>query len=234
MRTDGVRTVGEVVAAAPRAARVFERVGIDYCCGGRKGLAAACAQAGVALEDVVAAIEAEGSASSGAEVDWRATPLDALIDHIEATHHVFTRSELARAEGLAAKVRRAHGEAHPEVLAALETFEALRDELLPHLLREEQVLFPYVRGLATGSRGRAPFPSVQMPIRMMDAQHEVAGDLLKRLRAQTHGYVAPAHACGTWRALWESLATLELDLHQHIHLESNVLFPRAVAAEAAA
>jgi len=234
MSTDGAQTVGEVVAATPRAARVFERVGIDYCCGGRKGLAAACAQAGVSLADVVTAIEAEARVRSPSEVDWRAAPLDALIDHIEATHHTFTRSELARADGLAAKVRRAHGEAHPEVLAALETFTALRDELLPHLLREEQALFPYVRRLATGVPARAPFVTVRMPIQVMDAQHEVAGDLLKRLRAQTDGYVAPAQACGTWRALWESLASLERDLHQHIHLESNVLFPRAVAAEAAA
>lgn len=231
MNTDGARTVGEVVAATPHAARVFERVGIDYCCGGRKALAEACAQAGVSLDEVVAAIGAEARSAPPAEVDWRAVPLDALIDHIEATHHVFTRSELARAEELAARVRRAHGEAHPEVLGALGTFLELRDELIPHLDREEQVLFPYVRALAARAAARAPFPTVRMPIRAMDAQHEVAGDLLRRLRAQTSGYAAPAHACGTWRALWESFAALERDLHQHIHLESNVLFPRAIAAE---
>lgn len=233
MDTEGTMTVGEVVARAPRAARVFERVGIDYCCGGKRTLADACARAGLSLDDVVAAVVEAAREGAGPTADWRTAPLGALIDHIESTHHAFTRVELARAEGLAAKVRRAHGEAHPEVLPVLDAFAALRDELLPHLLREEQVLFPYVRALGSGAPARAPFPTVQMPIRMMDAQHETAGEILKQLRALTGGYVAPAHACGTWRALWESLASIERDLHQHIHLESNVLFPRAIAAESA-
>lgn len=171
---------------------------------------------------------------SEGEVRWTERSMTELIEHLIATHHVFTRDELERATGLMNKVIAAHGATHPELEDIARTFEALRDDLIPHLQKEEVILFPYVRAIDGGAAPRGPFPTVMMPVRMMDMEHDGAGKLLASLRKQTRDYTAPSGACGTWRALWDSLQSLERDLRTHIHLESNVLFPRAIAAEAAA
>ena len=160
---------------------------------------------------------------------WRAHTLTELVEYILATHHVFTRAELERATELAATVARAH----PETRAAIRTFEELRDELIPHMEREEAVLFPYVRALDGASAPRSHFPTVAMPVRMMNMQHETVASLLAALRAQTRDYALPPDATDAWRALWGSLQALEADVDLHVHLESDVLFPRAIAAEAA-
>lgn len=233
MKMDASSTVGDIVAEAPSTARVFERLHIDYCCNGRQTLSAACAAKGLSSDSVLSELSNVAEAQP-AEVRWTERSLTELIEHILATHHVFTVSELARAQGLGEKVVAAHGETHPEVIPVMRTFETLRDELIPHLQKEEVVLFPYVRALDGSGHARAPFPTVAMPVRMMDMEHDNAGRLLETLRAQTKDYSLPDDACPTWRAFWDSLQALERDLHAHIHLESNVLFPRSIAAEAAA
>lgn len=169
-----------------------------------------------------------------ADTRWAERSMTELVEHLVATHHVFTVSELARGRALGAEVVAAHKAEHPELVAVMRTFEALREELLPHLQKEEVILFPYVRAIEGTGMARGCFASVAMPIRVMDMEHDTAGRLLETLRAQTNDYALPADACPTWRAFWGSLQALEADLRTHIHLESDVLFPRAVAAERSA
>ncbi|HTJ44555.1 MAG TPA: iron-sulfur cluster repair di-iron protein [Kofleriaceae bacterium] len=210
-------TVGEVAAERPASLRVFERAGIDYCCGGRRSLASACAKAGVAMDELLAKID-DAERVTVTQTDWRSAPLADLIDHIEAVHHTFTRDELARATTLMEKVARVHGEVHPELPVMRGVLAELREELIPHLAKEERVLFPRIRAGAGG---------IDAPVSVMLAEHDHAGDLLQHLRFLSKDYRLPDGACGSYRALYQSLEALEADLKVHIHLESNILFPRA-------
>jgi regulator of cell morphogenesis and NO signaling len=214
-------TVGELAAAHPAVLRIFERAGIDYCCGGRRPLGEACARAGLPLAELSARIEA-AEAWPAEERDWRSVPLPELIDHIEATHHVFTRSELERAIALMTKVARVHGEAHPELIEMRDIVHELHDELMTHMMKEERVLFPRIRA------GGVPVELLGAPIEVMEAEHDRCGELLRRLRALSRDYALHEGACGSYRAAFQALTALEEDLHVHIHLESNVLFPRAL------
>jgi regulator of cell morphogenesis and NO signaling len=226
--------IGDIVLATPAAMRVFESLNIDYCCGGHRSLADACAQAGQDLHDVLPLLEtlpAPGAVQEGPQ-KWADAPLDQLADYIETTHHVFTRSELARVAPLMEKVLHVHGDHHPELDRIADLFAALAGDLMPHLEKEEQILFPFIRSLAAGQGGPGHCGSVQNPIRVMTNEHEAAGDILHELRELTEDYTAPADACGSFRSLYMGLAALEADLHQHIYLENHILFPRAIAMEA--
>lgn len=227
--------IGDIVLDLPATMRVFEQRSIDYCCGGHRSLAEACAQAGQDVQDVLAGLAQVQAAPAAAEdpAALAAAGPAAMIDHIEATHHAFTRSELDRVAPLMDKVARVHGEHHPELIAVRERLQALRDDLLPHLDKEERILFPYIRALAGGAGGtEACFGTVRGPIAVMQAEHEAAGDLLRDLRTLTHDYALPEDACGSYRSLYLGLEALEQDLHRHIYLESHLLFPAAVDLEA--
>lgn len=226
--------IGDLVLTAPAAMRVFESLNIDYCCGGHRSLADACAQAGQDLQDVLETLEALPAAGTDAEGPrkWQDAPLDQLVDHIESTHHVFTRSELGRVAPLMEKVLHVHGDRHPELDRIAELFGALAAELMPHLEKEEQVLFPFIRGLVSGVDGPRPCGSVQNPIRAMVNEHEAAGEVLHELRELTGDFTPPEDGCGSFRSLYMGLAALEADLHQHIYLENHLLFPRAIELEA--
>ncbi len=168
--------------------------------------------------------------------DWRQESLASLAFHIVDKHHHFTRQEIERLEKLFDKVCARHGENHPELFEAQKTFYQLKQDLLPHMLKEEQVLFPYITQMETAiSQNRAVpqpfFATVRNPVRMMMMEHDAAGDLLRTLRATTNDYTPPADACISYQTLYQALAGFEADLHQHIHLENNLLFPRAVEME---
>jgi regulator of cell morphogenesis and NO signaling len=226
--------IGDLVLATPAAMRVFESLNIDYCCGGHRSLADACAHAGQQLQDVLPLLEAlpaPGAAQEGPR-KWQDAPLDQLVEHIETTHHVFTRSELARVAPLMEKVLNVHGDRHPELDRIADLFGALAADLMPHLEKEEQILFPFIRGLVAGDEGPGHCGSVQNPIRVMMNEHEAAGDVLHDLRELTQDYTPPEDACGSFRSLYMGLAALEADLHQHIYLENHILFPRAIELEA--
>jgi regulator of cell morphogenesis and NO signaling len=213
------KTIGEIAAERPGAMRVFEQYGIDYCCGGQRSLREACGERGIAPEQLMERIEA--AAAPGAARDWRSASLDDLIDHILTVHHARLKSELPRLAGLLEKVTAAHP-AHRDSLVPLgKTFAGLQAELEAHMMKEEMVLFPMIR------YGRGP---VANPIRVMEHEHDAAGRALERMRAITADYALPVDACNRYRALFDGLRELEADLHQHIHLENNVLFPRAAAA----
>jgi regulator of cell morphogenesis and NO signaling len=228
-------TVGQLVRERPALARVFERFGIDYCCGGKRPLDQACQERGLEVGLVLDELAGQDvDAPAAEEVDWSAAPMSELADHIEATHHAFLRRELPRLEGLLEKVVAAHGPRHPELRDLRAVFAGLKSELEGHMLKEERVLFPMVRQLQRATaRPRFHCGSVANPIAVMEHEHDDAGTALAWLRARTGGYTPPADACNTYRALLGGLAELEADLHLHIHEENNILFPRARDAEAA-
>jgi regulator of cell morphogenesis and NO signaling len=228
-------TVGDIVASDFRAAGVFERFGIDFCCGGRRSLAEACRTASADPTDVLRELEALPDQPKGDDdgLNW---PLDRLVDYIVSTHHVYVRAALPRISGFIAKLVEVHGTRHPELRLIGAAFRRLADDLSQHLLKEEQVLFPYVRDLAEHADELcggllSPFGSVENPIRMMEREHREAGDELQIIRELTRGYAAPADGCTTYAVCMAELQEFERDLHRHIHLENNVLFPRAIALE---
>lgn len=233
------RTVGEIAFEIPGATRVFESVGIDYCCGGKRSLRDACEVAGVDAETMLESLRTLEVATPGEPgAGLAGYSLERLVGHIVETHHAFTVRELVRLEGLLRKVRDAHERNHPELADVAFAFSRLFADLMPHMHREERVLFPYIvameRAAAAGDPPPpAPFGTVANPVRMMMTEHETAGDLLTELRAATANYELPEGACATYRALFEGLQELERDLHEHIHLENNLLFPRAVELERA-
>lgn len=233
-KLDTDSTVGRWVVEHPCTARVFEALKIDYCCGGGSSLALACSQRHLDAEQVLAELNrAVADAASGPEEDWTRLSASALCDHIEQTHHVYLRRELPRLTNLIEQVVAAHGERHPELSEVRFVFANLRGELEPHMMKEEQILFPAIRKLeAAPQPPHFPFGTVANPIHMMEHEHAVAGDALTRLRALTHDYHPPEDACNTYRVLLDSLQQLEADLHLHIHKENNILFPQAQALEA--
>jgi regulator of cell morphogenesis and NO signaling len=224
-------TVGQLVSESPARARVFEQLGIDYCCGGKRPLAAVCAEKGLAVDSVVARLAAAAQGSSG-EADWTRRSMTALADHIEATHHTYLKSELPRLSARVQKVVNAHGTRHPELAQVQQVFEQLRDELTSHMMKEERILFPAIRAIEAGDGAAASHcGSIRNPIHVMESEHDGAGDALARLRTLTSDYVVPEGACNTYLATLHALEELERDMHQHVHKENNILFPRAIAAE---
>jgi len=241
IQIDSTTTVRELVGRYPQTRPVFEEHGIDYCCGGGQALADAARQRGVKLAPLVTALQqalaSSPTPSAAVDRDWYAASLAELVQHIVSVHHAYLKQNLPRLRALVAKVLSAHGASHGDMLRQVQSlYGALDAELSSHLLKEEQILFPYVVALEThataGSpRPAAPFGHVGNPIRQMEHEHESAGTALERLRAVTGNYALPPDACPTFAALYEGLDQLEADLHQHIHLENNILFPRAIECE---
>ncbi len=228
---DANDTLADLVTARPRLAAQFERLGLDYCCRGRRRLADAVDEAGLDLVEVLETLEAAGM--TPVPEDWTAMTPAELVDHLEATHHTYLRGALVRLDGLVEKVTAAHGERHPELEEVRSSFAELRADLEPHLMKEEQVLFPMIRELATADAAPSfHCGTLANPIRVMLAEHDIAGELLARIRTITGGYVAPDDACASYRALYDGLAELEADTHLHVHKENNLLFPAVLAAEA--
>lgn len=225
--------VGALVLARPETMRYLEGQGVDYCCGGHRSLREACEVAGRSPAEVLAGLAALGGTDTVPSRNWMKASLTELMAHIEATHHAYLRTELPRLEKLLEKVLGAHGTNHPELDEVFDLFQELSMDLMPHLLKEEQILFPFIRSLEAGTPAQACFGTVQSPIRVMESEHEAVGGLLVKLRARTGEYTVPTDGCATFRALYEGLKELEADLHLHIFLENQVLHPRATALEAA-
>jgi regulator of cell morphogenesis and NO signaling len=228
------KTVREIALQNPGAARVFEALRIDYCCGGGKSLAEACDAAKVSLSEVVAKLDAAPRDPKAAVWDDRS--MNDLIDHILAVHHEHDRRELDRLRALSTKVASAHGARRPELERVRELVRALADDLEPHMMKEERVLFPYIRELDRALEGKGAWPNaffgtVANPVAMMTREHDHVGALLRELRATTKDFALPEDACPSYTALFRALEEFERELHVHIHLENNVLFPRAIRGE---
>lgn len=239
MNLETSKTVRELALEIPGATRVFEKLGIDYCCGGNQPLIDACETAGVSVDQVLASVEQEhGSHDQYEEPNFLTATLAELVDHIVEKHHVFTKTEIERLRLLIEKVVSAHGQNHPELAEVSSLFASLSAELEPHMMKEERVLFPYVIQMEDAMRMERthpypPFGTVANPVRMMIREHEAAGAILKAMRQITGDYTVPPDGCISYHTLYQALDAFEKDLHQHIHLENNILFPRAVEMEGA-
>lgn len=229
------RTVREIALENPATVRVFEAFGIDYCCGGKRPLAEACERAGVPVAEVVHQLR-EASSVPGEDRDRSRDAFTELIDHIVSRHHSYVREEGPRLEALLDKVVSRHGDDHPELITIRGLFTAMHQELVTHMFKEEHILFPFLKQMDAAARAGSPLPpacfdSVGTPISRMLADHDDAGELLSRMRGLSSGFQAPAGACPSYRGLYHGLQEFERDLHFHVHLENNILFPRALEME---
>jgi regulator of cell morphogenesis and NO signaling len=228
-------TLSAIALRSDAHAIVLDRHKLDFCCQGARSLEEACRAAGVDVERVLAELAVEAAARQGArrgEVEWRGRPPGELIDHIVSTHHAYTRAAIARLTPLAAKVLRKHGDRHPELSRVAAAFGELARDMEPHMTKEERVLFPYIRALASPSGAPpAPFGTVRNPVGMMMREHDRAGELLAEITTATADLTLPADACNSFCVLYAGLAELRLDLMKHMSLENNVLFPQAIALE---
>jgi regulator of cell morphogenesis and NO signaling len=229
-------TVREIALENPASLRVFEKFGIDYCCGGRKPLAQACQEHSLELAAVLAALDAAAGSAEQAGVDWTQAPLTPLCEYIVGRHHAYVRAEIPRLTQLAQRVAARHGDGHPEVIAIQALVQALSEDLQQHLGKEEAILFPCIaslerQGTQGGPQAPACFGTVKNPIRVMMAEHDAAGEALAQIRKLSRDFTPPEGACPTYRGLYQALSEFERDLHQHVHLENNILFPRAIAME---
>jgi len=234
--TATTQTVREIALEQPTSIRVFEQFGIDYCCGGRRPLEEACAAGHLKIDAVIAALEAAAQAPDVLAENWSGKTLEQLSSHIVATHHAYVKRELPRLALLAQKVVNRHGSTKTELPVIAAKLAQLDEELTQHLAKEEAVLFPYVtnleQALADGSeKPHSCFGAVANPIAMMTKEHDAAGTLLAEIRALSQDFTTPTDACPTFHAFYDALKEFEQDLHQHIHLENNILFPRATELE---
>lgn len=224
--------VRDIAVAMPTAISMLERIGIDYCCHGQHTLTEACAKKGIALAPVLEELSSlKPRSTDPAESRWAHAPLKELAEHIIKKHHAYTREQLKLIDTLMAKVEQRHGAEHPEVFQIGKVLAVFGSELKHHTECEETNLFPYIAAIGTDELAELPAPakgSLKMPITHMMADHDQTGEELQTLRKLTNDFTPPPEACPTWRGLYSAIEELETDLHQHIHLENNILFPRAI------
>ena len=233
------QTVADLVIRHPELSERLEKIGIDYCCGGKRPLGQAAAAAGLEWRAFLAALNdtSDANPANPVHTNWSKAPLNVLADHILEKHHAFTKEQLSRLDGLLAKVEAAHGARHGEMLARLRhLYNGLHHELDAHLMKEEQILFPAIKEIDAFISGRGSKPvihcgSVANPIRQMEVEHDSAGKALVGMLQVSDNYRLPSDACQTFSALYAGLQALEADLHEHIHLENNILFPKSIEQE---
>jgi regulator of cell morphogenesis and NO signaling len=237
MNSVAEKHVSEIAVEQPTAVRVFEKFGIDYCCGGRKPLAQACGELQLSLEQVIEKLAAAAAQPLSAEdIAWQDRPLRELIGHIVSVHHAYVRNEIPRLIFLAEKVRSRHGEHRPALGKMEGHVRELCEEMTTHMMKEEAVLFPYIQRTERATQEGTALPSPQFgtvanPVRVMMLEHDSAGELLKNLRVLADDYTPPQGACPTYKAYFQALREFEHDIHRHVHLENNLLFPRALEVE---
>lgn len=230
--------VSEIAVSNMEARRILEDAGVDYCCGGGKSLHEACLRADVSAEIILRRLQENSDQARPDESGWTKAPFSALTQHIVEHHHGYVRDVIPRLRGMLAKVREKHGSNHREVSEIEKLFGDVAREMLMHMQKEEQILFPYIVALERSANGAGAleppfFQTLRNPIYSMMQEHDAAGELVRKIRAASNGYQAPADGCTTFKAAYQELHRFEEDLHLHVHLENNILFPRAVELEAA-
>jgi len=227
--------IGDVVADNFRAAKIFEDFGLDFCCGGKKTIQQACSEKGINPETVLSNLTV-ADAPTVSSAHFNKWDLDFLIDYIITNHHSYVTNEVTTIEHHMQKVLSKHGEKNPELYSVNNFFNELKEELLIHMQKEEKMLFPYIKKMVLVQKNELEFPhppfgSVSSPVAVMEAEHENAGKLIHELRKTANNFTPPDDACTTFRILYSELAEFESDLHIHIHLENNILFPKAIELE---
>lgn len=222
--------VGEVVRAFPARSRVFENLGIDYCCGGKQSLAEACRAKGLDPATVVALLGALDRAAQETQADPDTLTLSELCDHIQRIHHGYLRGELPRLDFMTRKVAAIHGDAEPRLLDVRRVFETFSEKISAHTAEEDEQVFPAIRQLeATNGDKTASLSGLKSEFAKLESEHKNTGAALAQFKELTNSYTPPDWACGTLRALYDALRQMERDMHQHIHEENNILFPRTLA-----
>ncbi|MFP5471300.1 MAG: iron-sulfur cluster repair di-iron protein [Bacteroidia bacterium] len=229
-------TIGELVAKDFRKAEVFRKFGLDFCCGGNKSLKDACAEKGILVKEVETALTEIDNQTKSASQDFNSWDLDFLADYIVNTHHKYVAGSLPMLYEFSTKVARVHGDRHPEVMDIADYFDAVAEELKMHMHKEEMILFPYIKQLVAAKKNntsvQAPaFGTIENPIKMMESEHISAGGNMSEINRLSNGFTPPEGACSSYRVLFAKLEEFEKDLHQHIHLENNILFPKAIQLE---
>lgn len=238
MSVNATKLVKELALEIPTATNIFEKFGIDYCCGGGKSLEDACAIAGIPTTDVLSMLDSASQLKNTSKPfnDWKNEKLANLVNYILETHHNYVKNEIPRLNALMAKVVNKHGENHKELYKVEEKFNHLTQDLNAHMYKEEKMLFPYVVCLEEAKEKKLsisppPFGKVSNPIRVMFSEHDMAGELLRQIRVFTSNFTIPENVCTSFTLLYQGLEAFEADLHRHVHLENNVLFPRAIELE---
>lgn len=230
--------VKDIALSNPAARQILEDAGLDYCCGGGKSLHEACLHADIPAEEILARLRENSKHIDPDELSWTSAPLSNLTRHIREKHHRYVREAIGQVQPLLEKVETKHGKSHTEIADIRRLFAEVAREMIMHMQKEEQILFPYIDALekANNSHGSVEppfFQTVRNPIQAMMKEHDAAGELVKQIRKASLEYTAPADACTSYKALYQDLREFEADLHQHVHLENNILFPRSVEMEAA-
>lgn len=225
----GETSLGDIVATHPGCSCLLEEFGIDYCCGGKTTLAEACEKKGLDLDEFRWKLEVASRVNSNGERDWTQASLKELTQHILASYHNPLRLAMSRIQALSEKVARIHGRKHPEMLEVQDLFERFKEEQELHMQKEELVLFPSICAIESRKETHARYGTgLEHPIDMMIREHDEAGSDLSRMRNLTNSFTPPSDACNSYKLLLHSLAQLESDMHQHVHKENNILFPRAL------
>lgn len=229
------QTIGEIVAQDYRAAGVFKKFGLDFCCGGKRPVSEACKEKGVDVAKLTNELQA-ATQQGGGNYNYNDWSPALLVDYIVEQHHQFVRSKTTEIEVYARKVAKVHGKRHEELIEILQEFVMLKEELLNHLEKEERMLFPYIKALAEAEKqGKKPDPAyfnrVENPVAMMEAEHDEAGEAMAKIQKLSNNFTPPEDACATYRVLFQNLEGFQDDLHKHVHLENNVLFPKALELE---
>jgi regulator of cell morphogenesis and NO signaling len=237
MNITGETKVKEIAAANPRATRILEQAGVDYCCGGNKSLHDACAHVGVSEEEITERLRENNADVEPADKNWASAPLGDLTQHIREKHHRYVREAVQRVPALLTRVKTKHGNNHPEIAEIEDLFLKIGRDMTMHMQTEEQILFPYIEALGRAANGEAVleppfFQTVRNPVQAMMEEHDAAAALVNRIHAASSAYTPPANACASYQALYRDLQEFEADLHEHVHLENNILFPRAIEMEA--
>ncbi len=230
------REIGQFVAEDYRTAVIFNKYGIDFCCRGNRSLAEVCNKKGIALGDILNELSIAMKTNHSASIDYKSWPLDLLATYIEKIHHTYVEEKTPVLLQFLAKLEKVHGKAHPELIKINALFNSVAGELAQHMKKEELILFPFIKEMVQCQRSnkplrRPPFGMVENPITMMEHEHEHAGTIFKEIALLTDNYMPPGNACTTYRVTYELLHAFEEDLHLHIHLENNILFPKSLRLE---
>lgn len=232
--TQNESSIGEIVAGDFRKAEVFKKFNIDFCCGGKKTLSQVCKDKNIDQNQLQSELEKLDAQTVGASQNYNDWSLDFLTDYIINTHHKYVKNSLPVILEYTMKVAKVHGPEHPEAVTIYNLFKEAADELTSHMMKEENVLFPYIKQLViekSSSPSGSSFGTIKNPIKMMEHEHETVGNILKSIRELSNNYTPPASACTTYKLSYLKLEEFENDLHQHIHLENNILFPKSIKLE---
>ena len=224
--------VGEVVAKDYRTATVFKSYQIDFCCKGNRSISDVCEKNNLSADNLIDELNQATHLSNDSANDFQSWEMDSLADYIETKHHQYVENRIPELNAYLNKIAKVHGANHPELFEIEALFNASANELLLHMQKEEMILFPFIRKMVADRNAEtSPFGTVENPINMMKHEHDIEGDRFRQIAALSNDYAPPIDACTTYRVAFAMLNEFEEDLHKHIHLENNILFPKAIAAE---